>query len=220
VHATRRILTLDDIEDLRAYERGRDEYRRRIIELKRHRRVAVGPIVSMVFENRETVRSQVQEMARAEHMVSDEQIQQELDAYNPLIPGPGELSATLFIELTGDEALRSWLPRLVGIERSVLLRLRGAGAPVVVPAVPEAAHEESLTRPETTASVHYLHFFFEPDEVERFESGPVTLAVDHPEYHHETELGDEVRTELLRDLVGDQPGDLPPGDLRPGDLRP
>ena len=104
------MLTLDDIADLRAYERDRDDYRRRVIELKRRRRVAVGPIVSLVFENRETMRSQIQEMARAERMVTDEQIQKELDVYNALIPEPGELSATLFIELTGEDALRTGCP--------------------------------------------------------------------------------------------------------------
>ena len=123
--ARTRKLTLDDITDLRAYERERDAYRQTVIELKARRRVAVGPIVSLVFENRETMRSQIQEMARAERMVTDEQIQKELDVYNALIPAPGELSATLFIELTAEEALRNWLPRLVGIEHSVILRLPG-----------------------------------------------------------------------------------------------
>jgi hypothetical protein len=208
-----RTLTLNDIADLRAYERERETYRRQVIELKRRRRVAVGPIVSVVFENRETMRSQIQEMARAEKMVSDEQIQKELDVYNALIPEPGELSATLFIELTGEEALRDWLPRLVGIERDVLLRLSGEdgraesagvidgpGGPVVVRAVPEAAHEEALTRPDITASVHYIRFALDPAEVERFSAGPVALAIDHPEYRAESVLPDEVRAELLTDL--------------------
>jgi hypothetical protein len=109
-----RPLVIDDIEDLRTYERGRDAYRRQIIELKRRRRVAVGPFVTLVFENRETVRFQVQEMARAEKMVTDEQVQGELDIYNALLPTPGELSATLFIELTDEASLREWLPKLVG----------------------------------------------------------------------------------------------------------
>ena len=148
MNARTRILTLADIEDQRAYERERDAYRQRVIELKCRRRVSVGPIVSLVFENRETMRSQVQEMARAERMVSDEQIQKELDVYNALIPEPGELSATLFIELTREDALRDWLPRLVGIEHSVVLRLPGGE---VVRAEPESAHEEALTRPEITA---------------------------------------------------------------------
>jgi Protein of unknown function (DUF3501) len=192
-----RTLTLTDIADLRAYEREREAYRRHVIELKRRRRVAVGPIVSVVFENRETMRSQIQEMARAEKMVSDEQIQKELDVYNALIPEPGELSATLFIELTGEEALRDWLPRLVGIEHAVVLRLPGEH---VVRAVPEAAHEEALTRPDITASVHYIRFALDPGQVERFAAGPVTLAVDHPEYRAESVLPDEVRAELLTDL--------------------
>jgi hypothetical protein len=208
-----RILTLDDIADLRAYERERDDYRRKVIEIKRRRRVAVGPIVSLVFENRETMRSQVQEMARAERMVSDDQIQKELDVYNALIPEPGELSATLFIELTGEEALRNWLPRLVGIEHAVLLELPGEDPALeaagvldglaggdVVRAVPEAAHEEALTRPEITASVHYIRFTLDPAQVGRFAAGPVTLAVDHPEYREHTVLSGEVRAELLTDL--------------------
>jgi len=198
-----RSLTLADIDDLRAYERDRDDYRRRVIELKRRRRVAVGPIVSMVFENRETMRSQIQEMARAERMVSDDQIQKELDVYNALIPEPGELSLTLFIELTGEHALRNWLPRLVGIEHSVVLRLpvgKAGEAGEVVRAVPEAAHEEALTRPEITASVHYLRFALDPAQVERFAAGPVSVAVDHPEYQAEAVLSDEARGELLTDL--------------------
>ncbi|HEY5025545.1 MAG TPA: DUF3501 family protein [Acidimicrobiales bacterium] len=197
LNAHSRMLNLGDIADLRAYERDRESYRRQVIELKRRRRVAVGSIVSLVFENRETMRSQIQEMARAEKMVSDEQIQKELDVYNALIPEPGELSATLFIELTGEDAMRDWLPRLVGIEHAVLLRLP-AGA--VVRAVPEAAHEEALTRPDITASVHYIRFAFGPDQVERFATGPVTLAVDHPEYRAESLLSEIVRAELLTDL--------------------
>jgi len=215
LNARTRMLTLDDIADLRAYERDRDAYRRQVIELKQRRRVAVGPIVSLVFENRETMRSQIQEMARAEKMVSDEQIQKELDVYNALIPEPGELSATLFIELTGEDALRDWLPRLVGIEHAVILRLpaatpagtgpesragAGNGGGSVVRAVPEAAHEEALTRPEITASVHYIRFTLDPDQVERFAAGPVTVAIDHPEYRAESVLSEIVRAELLTDL--------------------
>ena len=210
--AATRALTLEDIEDLRAYERGRAEYRARVIELKRRRRVAVGPIVSVVFENRDTMRSQIQDMARAEHMISDEQIQTELDVYNALIPEPGELSATLFVELTDDDTMRHWLPRLVGIERAVVLRIPERGRPLsgggaqglgegeVVPAVPEAAHEEALTREEVTAAVHYVRFALDPLQVEAFAVGPAALAVEHPAYTERTELGDDVRAELLTDL--------------------
>ncbi|MDA8380933.1 MAG: DUF3501 family protein [Actinomycetota bacterium] len=199
-----RALTLADIADLRAYERERDAFRAEVIALKRVRRVAVGPIVTLVFENRTTVRFQVQEMARAERMISDEQIQGELDAYNVLIPGPGELSATLFIELTGDEDLRTWLPKLVGIERAVELRIgepSGEGSyPHIVRSVPEAGHAASLTRAETTPSVHYVQFSLTPEQVVAFADGPVALAVAHPAYGASTELGDATRASLLGDL--------------------
>jgi len=197
-----RRLTLEDIDDLRAYERTRPEYRQRIVELKRRRRVPVGPMVTLVFENRDTVRFQIQEMARVEKMATDEQIQGELDVYNPLIPLAGELSATLFVELTNDDALREWLGKLVGIERAVELRIPGAQAGEfdVVPSVPEEAHEQALTREEVTSSVHYIRFALDPEQVERFAQGPVTLAVEHPAYREQTALPEEIRQELLLDL--------------------
>ena len=195
-------LELDDIVDLRAYERERPETQRRVFALKGRRRVSVGPILTVLFENRETIRFQIQEMARAEKMTTDAQIQGELDIYNPLIPEPGELSATLFIELTSDDELEEWLPKLVGIERSVELRLGDAGDEVVG-AEPEASYEQQLTREDVTASVHYIRFQLSPSEVERFASGPVRLAVNHPAYLQETELTDETRPELLADLRGE-----------------
>jgi hypothetical protein len=195
-----RPLGLDDIDDLRTYERGRDDYRRRIIELKKRRRVAVGPLVTLLFENRETVRFQVQEMARAEKMMTDEQIQGELDIYNALLPTPGELSATMFIELTDDASLRTWLPKLVGVERAVELRIGAGPDPDIARAVPEAAHEEALTRPTMTASVHYIRFPLTGEQVARFAAGPVALAVSHPEYRHEKVLSDETRNDLWADI--------------------
>ncbi len=214
-----RPLVLDDIADLRAYERERDEFRRQVIAVKKRRRVSVGPVVSLTFENRLTVRFQIQEMARAERMATDEQIQHELDVYNRLLPGPGELSATLFLELTDEASLRHWLPALVGIERSVVLRLGGsspAGSDgrngtdtsqaVTVRSIPEQGHEAQLTREEVTAAVHYVRFAFSPEQVELFAAGPVTLAVDHPSYpdgEPGTVLSDETRRELRFDLRGE-----------------
>ncbi|HXX88809.1 MAG TPA: DUF3501 family protein [Acidimicrobiales bacterium] len=198
-----RRLTLDDIYDLRAYEHLREEMRSRIIALKRRRRVAVGPIVSVVFENRETVRFQVQEMVRAERMLTDAQVQSELDAYNPLIPGPGELSATAFIELTDEAMLREWLPKLVGVEHHMALEIGDpAGGAERVRGEPEEEHEAALTRSDVTATVHYLRFRLTPALVERFALGPVCLAVDHPAYSASAELADATRDELLDDLRG------------------
>ena len=198
-------LTLGDISDQRAYERERDEFRRTVIAVKKLRRVSIGPVITATFENRLTMRFQVQEMARAERMVSDEQIQVELDVYNQLLPAPGELSATLFLELTSDAELREWLPKLVGIEQAVEFRIGPPGRADVVSSVPEAEHASHLTREAVTSAVHYIRFRFTEGQVDAFAEGPVVLAVAHPQYPEGaagTELSAASRAELLGDLRG------------------
>jgi hypothetical protein len=193
-------LTIDDIADLRAYERERDDFRRRVIALKKRRRIGVGPIVTFLFENRDTIRFQVQEMARAEKIITDEGIQTELDVYNPLIPEPGNLAATMFIELTNTDDLERWLPALVGIERAVRLRI---GPDEVVAASVDADHDKQLTREAVTASVHYVHFALTPEQVARFAAADeVRLEIDLPAYGEGAYLDEAARTELLTDLKG------------------
>ena len=197
-------LVLGDIVDVRAYERERAQVLERIISLKKRRRVPVGPILTLVFENRETVRFQIQEMARAERMLTDEAIQGELDTYNVLIPEGGQLSATLFVELTSEPDLREWLPRLVGVERSVTLQIGAPPGEVeVVRAEPEATHAAHLTRDDLTASVHYIRWSLTPSQVDRFGADPVSIAVDHKAYQHVTPLAPTTKAELLADLLGD-----------------
>jgi hypothetical protein len=197
-------LTLDDILDLRAYERIRPGYRRRVMERKRVRRIALGPLMTVVFESVDTVRFQVHEMARVEKIVTDEGIQAELDVYNQLLPGPGELSATLFIELTSEAQLREWLPKLVGIESALGIELRGGGdgATDSVPSVPEAGHLEALTRETVTPAVHYLRFVFTPDQVRAFAGAEADLVAEHPAYQARTTLEPVTRAALLGDLQG------------------
>ncbi|MGD9702126.1 MAG: DUF3501 family protein [Acidimicrobiia bacterium] len=195
--AASRKLQLADIADLRAYERERPEFRAHVAELKRRRRVAVGTFVSVVFENRETMRFQIQEMARVEKLITDEDIQNELDAYNVLVPERGQLCVSLFIELTSDEGMKEWLPKLVGIERHLVLRLHDGRE---VRAVPEEQHAAQLTRDDVTSAVHYLRFELTDDEVAGVAAGPVSLAIDHPAYRDETELADTTVAELLTDL--------------------
>jgi hypothetical protein len=195
-----RKLTLDDIADLREYEREREEFRRQVIELKKRRRVGIGPFVTVLFENRDTIRFQIQEMARVEKLISDEAIEGELRAYNPLIPEAGELALTLFIELTSELALRDWLPRLVGIEHTLELRLGTGDDRIVVPCIPDEEHQEQLTREEITSSVHYIHFRLDAAQIEALADGPVELALTHENYPHATELGPDTVAELLTDL--------------------
>jgi hypothetical protein len=142
-------------------------------------------------------------MARVEKILSDEAIQTELDIYNRLLPDLGELSATLFIELTSDGSMREWLPRLVGIEGA--LGIEVGGPDPLVRSVPEAEHAAALVRDTVTPAVHYLRFGFTSDQVEAFEQageGEVALVAQHPEYQARTVLPAEVREELLGDIRG------------------
>jgi hypothetical protein len=195
-----RKLTLDDIADVRAYERERADFRARVIETKRRRRLSFGTILTLMFENRDTMRLQIQEMARAEGLKSDDEIQVELDIYNPMIPDPGQLCATLFLELTSDDQMREWLPKLVGIERSVVIVLPNGDR---VRSITDEQHDSTLTREHATAAVHYIRFEFTPEQVESFAdtaAGPVRVEIDHPEYLEAVELLDTTRAELLTDL--------------------
>ena len=192
-----RKLTLADIADVRAYERERDEFRAAVMEIKRRRRISFGTIITMMFENRDTMRFQIQEMARVEKLVTDADIQVELDTYNPMIPEPGQLCATVFLELTSDDQMREWLPKLVGIEKSFVIVLANGER---VASITEEAHAGQLTREEITAAVHYIRFEFTPEQVEAFAAGPVRIEITHPEYLEAVELSDTTHAELLRDL--------------------
>jgi Protein of unknown function (DUF3501) len=189
-------LMVDDIADHRAYEKERDEFRAHIIEMKRRRRIAVGDLVTIVFENTDTMRWQVQEMARAERMLTDDAIADQVATYNELIPNEGELSGTLFIELTDDAKLREWLPKLVNVQHGLRFDLADGSH---CDGVPES--EERLTRDDVTATVHYLKFPFTPAQRELLASGPARIVLDHPDYHAVAELTPEQRAELARDFT-------------------
>ena len=189
--------TLADIADARAYERERTELRARVIDLKSRRRVSLGTVVTLMFENRDTMRYQIQEMARVERTFTDQGIQEELDVYNPLIPEPGQLCATLFIELTSDDQMREWLSKLVGIEHSVVFQLPDGDT---VRCVVDPQHAAQLTREHVTAAVHYITFQFTPAQVAAFVDG-VVLAIDHPEYLESVELLPSTISELRADLT-------------------
>lgn len=186
-----RKLSMADIADVRAYERERPAFRARIIETKKRRRIALGSILTLTFESTDTMRFQVQEMARAERMLHDEQILEEIETYNALVPDDGCLVATLFVELTSKAQLQEWLPKLVGIQRAVRFRLADG---TTVEAEPQ--DEERLTRDDVTASVHYLTF--------RFADGAslegASIVADHPAYRAEVTLGPDQVRELQGDL--------------------
>jgi hypothetical protein len=191
-----RKLTNADIKDLREYERERDAFVAEIIALKKKRRIPLGDLMTVVFENATTMRFQIQEMARAERMLRDEQIAHEIETYNELVPDDGELAATLFIEITDADALREWLPKLTRIQNHIAIEVAGA----VVPA--SEIDVERLTREEEiTSTVHYLRFAFTDAQRVAFADGPVVLAVEHAAYQARVELTAEQRAELLGDFA-------------------
>lgn len=191
-----RKLTQADIKDLREYERERDAFRSEIISMKKKRRIHLGDIVTIVFENAATMRFQVQEMARAERMLRDEQIAHEIATYNELIPEDGELSGTMFIEIDDPQALRYWLPRLTRIQDHVHVEVGGERVPA------RETDEARLTREEEmTTTVHYLKFAFTEAQRRAFGEGPVAIVVDHPEYQARTELTEDEREEIAGDFA-------------------
>ncbi len=145
------------------------------------------------------MRFQVQEMARAERIASDEGIRQELEVYNRLLPTADELSLTLFIELTSDQELRHWLPALVGIERHVVLEPSGVPP---TRSIPEAVHEAALSRENVTPAVHYLRIPCTDEQRRALSHGPAVLALTHPAAPHRTILEPATCAELVADLAG------------------
>jgi len=192
---TSRKLQLADIEPLEAWNSHRAAALQHIVLLKQARRVALGADLSVLFENRQTVLFQVQEALRAEFITEPECIQVELDGYNRLIPEPGELCATLFIELLESSQLARDIGAFVGVERAVELRF--AGYHVL------AQSDLVEASPGRTVTVHYLRFPFTPREAEAFGQSPVELAVQLPRYRASAQLSGATAAALAEDLAAD-----------------
>jgi len=191
-------ITVEDLQlDLAAYGSRRAEARAEAIALKRTRRISLGDVVTLVFENHTTLRHQVQEMIFVEQTTDLAKIGEELDVYNPLVPTPNELSATLFLELPDMATLKAELPRLAGIEHCFSLEVGGTTA--------KAVGEEGRSREDYTATVHYLRFPLTDEQRDAFRdpSVPAELAVDHPNYSESAPIPEAMRLSLLADLALD-----------------
>lgn len=200
-----RPLQLPDLVDLERYEALRPDYRAAVIAHKRGRRVALGEKVTLVFEDRETLRFQVLEMLRVERIRDPASVQKELDVYNELMPGPRELSATLFIEITEAPRIRPELDRLVGIDEHVALVL--GEERIRARFDPEQMEEERIS------AVQYIRFVLDPAQARRLADPGVEawLRCDHPHYPREVELGPQLRRRLAADLEGEPEPLLDPG---------
>ena len=192
------MIQLKDVVNFFEYEKIRDERRHRVIELKGRRRVAVGAYLSFVFENRETLLFQIQEMCRAERIVDDAKVQEEIDVYSALLPGPRELSATLFIEIADKDQIKPVLDRFMGIDTGRHVRFE-VGRGITVPGAFEAGHSDEEKG--KLAAVHFVRFAFSPEAARAFREDDVQLVVDHPAARARTRLSPETKAELLTDLV-------------------
>jgi hypothetical protein len=189
-------LVVADILDLVAYEKVRDARRREIVALKKRRRVQVGRYLSFVFENRETVWFQIQEMVRAERIVDEAKIADEVDVYNALLPRPGELAATMMIEIGDTAQIKPVLDKLLGVDTGDYVRLEVGGHAVV--GVFEGGHsDEELGK---LSAVHFVRFPLGPEARRAFREADVALVVEHPNERARTILSEETTRELARDL--------------------
>lgn len=177
------------------YEVIRERFRSRVIEEKRHRRVRIGDHISVVFENRDTVLFQIQEMLRTERITSESGILHEIETYNDLIPGPGQLSMTLFVEIP-DRAVRDqMLVDLAGLEDTVSIEVDGVAARA-------RGKREGAVEGRTTA-VHYLKVDLPAEAQAAIKAGraEVALVIAHPRYAHRVPLGKATLAKLADDLA-------------------
>jgi len=192
----KRLLTPGDILPLAEYTAIRADQRKKITEMKRHRRLEVGPFAAFYFENYDTMWHQVQEMVHIEKG-GDAQLEDELAAYNPLIPQGQELVATIMFEIDDPARRAATLARLGGIENCVFLEVAGRR----VTGEPDPTREN--TSPEGKASsVQFIRFPFTADEVSRFKTAGTRIisGFDHPQYEHMAVLPEPMRKALVQDF--------------------
>lgn len=192
-------VTRESLLTLEAYSKSRTEFRSRVIEHKKHRAVALGEHVTLLFEDELTIRYQIQEMLRAERIFDEDGIQSELEAYNPLVPDGSNWKATMLIEYPDENERRVMLAKLKGIEDRVWTQVHGHARIYAIA-------DEDLEREndEKTSSVHFLRFELEPPMIAALKGGAsLGAGVDHPQYSVSVEaLRPEVAASLVCDLAG------------------
>jgi len=189
-------LVQTDLLPAAEYERQREQFRSQIIALKQRRRISVGPLITLVFENRETLRFQTQEMIRVEQILDPRKVQDELDVYNALMPGSGEVSATLLIEITEQDRMKEWLDVFMGLDHGETVAIRAGTEQVFGEFEGGHSHETKIS------AVHFVRFRPTTLMIAAFADlhVPVTLTVHHYAYHAEAPVPGSMREEWLSDL--------------------
>jgi hypothetical protein len=192
-----RMVTRDSLMTLEAYSRARKEFRAKMMAHKKNRNVHLGNHVTLMFEDELTIRYQIQEMLHVEKIFEEEGIQDELEAYNPLIPDGSNWKATMLIEYPDVEQRRQMLGKLRGVEKRVWVQVSGCSRV-------HAIADEDLEREdeEKTSAVHFLRFELTPEMIQSLKHGAaLVIGIDHPAYRVAGEtVGDAVRLSLIKDL--------------------
>ena len=180
-----------------AYAESRKKIRKDLVEFKKNRRIALGPYATFYFESFETMVAQIQEMLHIEKG-GDEQLKDELIAYNPLVPNGKELTATLMFEIDNPISRGAFLGKVGGIEEEIFMKINND----VVKAIPEDDVDRT-TAEGKASSVQFIHFKFNDDQINKIKSGnsSITLGIDHKEYAHTTKLTEENVKSLLADFI-------------------
>jgi hypothetical protein len=192
-----KVLDASEILNLVEYEKVRVERRREIVEMKKARRVSVGRYLTFIFENRATVWFQIQEMVRAERIVDASKIADEVDVYNALVPKPGELAATLMIEIDQAAEIKPVLDRLLGIDTRDYVKMT-VGPHVIVGEFESGHSDEERGK---LSAVHHVRFALPPAAREQFRTAEVALVVEHPNERARTVLSAETKRSLQDDLA-------------------
>ena len=179
----KREISKEDIMPLDVYTKNRKELRKNIVDFKKDRRVALGPYATFYFESYETMLAQVQEMLYIEKG-GEEQLKDELAAYNPLVPNGKELTATLMFEIDNPVTRAAFLGKVGGIEEKVFMKVEGEK----IHAVPEEDVDRTSAEGKAS-SVQFIHFKFTDEQIAKFKnSSEIEIGIDHAEYSHTTKL--------------------------------
>lgn len=178
------------------YEKVRNDYRDKIILYKRDRRVSLGPNVTITFENKKTLSFQIQEIMRAERLVHDHQIEEEIEVYNSLMPPEKGLSATLFIEVTEESKIKTVLNKFIGLTKGNTLYIDIDGQKI------NAVFETGREAEEQISSVHYIQFFFTPEQKEKLINlkTDIKISINYNGYEYSEKLSDKFRESISKDF--------------------
>ena len=193
----KREIQKNDIIPLDIYIKQRKELRKRIVEFKKNRRISLGPYATFYFESYETMLAQVQEMLYIEKG-GDEQVKDELIAYNPLIPNGEELIATLMFEIDNPVSRAAFLGKVGGIEEKVFMKIEGE----VIKAIPEKDVDRTSSEGKAS-SVQFIHFKLNSQQIEKFKTNSpnIEIGINHNEYSHTTKLNELTVKSLSEDLI-------------------